>query len=885
MTERRFIEETFPIKEISKESLNDKRQHYGHISSIHNWWARRPLPASRATIYASLITYKKKNNEIKKDKQFICELAKWENSNNLDIIKKARDEILKQYDGFPPKILDPFGGGGAIPLEAYRLGCDTYTSDYNPIAVLILKSILENPINYQSKMEEKISLQPDSENKLVKDFKFWSNWVLNETKKDLDKFYNIDEKEYVPIAYYWSKTIVCDNPSCKKTIPLFGRFVLSTSKKIRIFPKKNKSQIDFLIKNKNDKVSNKSGNIKSSKPTCLMCGTTGPKINSERLKNTPLGEKLIAVILKPKKGSGKIYRIANANDFKNFELAEKELQNKISKFKEKWGIHPIPDEPTPEKGGAGAERAFIFRNFNILNWGEIFNPRQKLAAVVLIDKIRLASEKMIESKNDLNHAKKITLLLSFLLDQVLGKSNNLARWNTSCEKIEYPFSNNSIPMIWDYPESYPLGNSAGGWKSFEKYIISVLEHLTSIPKGTANVKIGSSTNLSYSDEFFDAVFTDPPYYDNIPYSYLSDFYYVWLKRTLNTTYSDFFVTPLTPKSNEIVAYTYDKNFEDSKIFFEKNLSRSCSEIFRVLKKDGIFVIVYAHKSTAGWEALINSLNVAGFVITASWPIHTEMKGRQRGIKSGSLSSSIYLIARKQEKESIGFYREVKKALKIYLDKKLEQLWKEDISGADFFISAIGSAIEVFGKYKKVVDDGDNPISVITLLDDTREIVTNYAINKVIKGEFSDEISKMTRFYILWRWAYGESKVPYDEALKMGQSVGIDLPHELDKSFIVRDSNEFVRLAGPDERDKKISTSDELIDILHLVLLLWKNKKKESWEKLLKDKKLDRSNMFKRVGQAIFESSPPESKEWKWLNGFLAEFRNDDGSSIQSKLYD
>ena len=244
-----------------------------------------------------------------------------------------------------------------------------------------------------------------------------------------------------------------------------------------------------------------------------------------------------------------------------------------------------------------------------------------------------------------------------------------------------------------------------------------------------------------------------------------------------------------------------------------------------------------------------------------------------------------MVGRKLEREPIGFYKEVKKEMKNYLSKKLDLLWNEGIAGADFFISAIGTAIEVFGKYEKVIDDSDNIIETKKLLNDVRKIVTDYAINKVIKGEFSDKISQMTRFYILWRWAYGEAKVPFNDALKMAQSVGIDIEHEWNKGFIVKDK-EIIRVLGPEQRTlHDLKESHDLIDILHNTLLLWKKENRVIVDKFLEEKGYKNSEVLKRVAQAISESLPIESTEKKWLDGFLTGFNaeNSQGTN-QSKLF-
>jgi adenine-specific DNA methylase len=266
----------------------------------------------------------------------------------------------------------------------------------------------------------------------------------------------------------------------------------------------------------------------------------------------------------------------------------------------------------------------------------------------------------------------------------------------------------------------------------------------------------------------------------VPYSHLSDFYYVWLKRTIGDLFPELFSTPLTPKSKEIVAYRDNKTWEEAKHYFEENLKKSFQEISRVLKPNGIATIVYTHKSTSGWETLINSLLESGLVVTASWPIDTERKTRLRARESAALASSIYFVARKIERKENGWYNEVKEEIKKYLHEKLERLWQEGVSGADFFIAGIGSAIEIFGKYKKVTDYEGKIIKADSLLDIVRVIVTDYAIKQILHNGISGEISPLTRFYIIWRYFFKEAKMPFDDARKLAQSEGIDITQEWNK---------------------------------------------------------------------------------------------------------
>ncbi len=379
----------------------------------------------------------------------------------------------------------------------------------------------------------------------------------------------------------------------------------------------------------------------------------------------------------------------------------------------------------------------------------------------------------------------------------------------------------------------------------------------------------SATELPYPDNFFDAVFTDPPYYDNVPYSYLSDFFYVWLKRSIGDLYPELFATPLTPKSKEIVAYTHDKSWQEAKEIFEKNLKKAFEEIHRVLKPNGIAVIVYAHKSTEGWETLINSLLDSGLVITATWPIHTEMKLRLRAQDSAALASSLYIVCRKMERKEVGLFKDVKKEIEEYVPKKLENLWKDGISGADFFIAGIGSAIEVFGKYKMVMDNEGKEVRADRLLEYVREVITNYAVKQILHNGVAGSLSPLTKFYLLYRWTYGSSKVSFDEARKLAQSVGVDITREWDKGFIIKDK-EFIKVLGPKDRDlKDLEDSRELIDVLHRVLLLWKKDRSEEMKKVLVETGYAHDEVFYKVAQAISEVLNPDDEEKRLLDGFLS----------------
>ena len=877
--DRRLIEETFPIKEVSQNSSKEKEERRNNITTIHNWWARRPLSSSRATIFSSLI----KNGYNEKIMHHLIDLSESKNISNFDLLKKSKKFILK-YNKKPIKILDPFSGGGSIPLEALRLGCDVYANDYNPVSFLILKSILEFPKFFVNKQNSNgIVLSYDQTN-LQTEITKWSKRVLELVKEELDEFYSSDDSPHV--SSIWCRVIKCSNPACKADIPLFRNFWLSTKpkRKVAIQPIIKNKDITFrLVGTGYEKIPDNfdpsKGSISSGIAECFVCGKRLEKKEvREQFISKNNDERLVVIIYDPKKRAGKNYRIANEEDFLKYKKAESYLEKKSIEINKEIGINATPDEEFPRNVMMVGEPIGSAQNYHFFEWGDLYNSRQKLTMITFSEKIRLVFTEMIEENYDKKKAIAITTYLALIHSKLADWNNSLTVWLSYMEKQGHTFTRPALSFTWDYCENNPLEKTSGSW------IITtdvVMGSLKIIPKVAENVELfnTSASSLEFSDGFFDAVITDPPYYSNIPYSYLSDFFYVWLKRTLKGIYPELFSTLLSPKADEIVAYSAKKDGKEiGNTIFEEKLSNALKEIYRVLKQEGIAVIVYAHKTTEGWETLINSLLDSGLIVTAAWPIKTEMKMRMTSHDVAALSSSIYIVCRKLEKQPHETYGNVKKQMKEYLDEKLDFLWEQDIRGADFFIAAIGSAIEVFGKYEQITDTSDKEIKVPQLLDDVRKLVSEYTINKVLHGEIGGEISTMTRFYVLWRAAYGQAKVPYDDARKLATSLGVNLEQVWNKGFI-RKEKDIVRVLGPEDRSiEDIKEPTEMIDVLHKVLILWRNGKKDEYEKLLDEAKYAKSDTFRRVGQAISESLP-DTQEKKMLDGFLNQYSS--GESVSN----
>jgi len=423
----------------------------------------------------------------------------------------------------------------------------------------------------------------------------------------------------------------------------------------------------------------------------------------------------------------------------------------------------------------------------------------------------------------------------------------------------------------------------------------VIKHCSEI-NNSCYVNQISATKLEIDDNTLDAVFTDPPYYNSVPYADLSDFFFVWLKRILFNEYSDFLSTPLSPKNDEIcemAGWDSIRYAHKTKKFYEDMIEKAFKEANRVLKPNGIAYIVYAHKSTEAWETIINAILNAGFYLTGSWPIHTEMKNRLRASESAALASSIYMVCRKRNTNETAYYTEVKPAIEKRVHKKLDQFWAEGIGGSDFFISAIGPAVEVFGKYASVEKLSGEKVTVKELLEYVRQVVSEHALNRILKNTQLGGIDNTTRFYLIWRFTYSNAKVMFDDASKLSRAIGFDLEANWDSAGLVKKDKQFISIKGPVERrnddtfhkrivkhfpniSQETLFEDELfpleppsmIDILHQCLIFWGRNDRLTIVKLLEGSGYRNNNHFWQVAQSISDVLPDGEKEKQLLQGFL-----------------
>jgi putative DNA methylase len=872
--DRRLIEDFIPIKEISQESAREKSIRKGHISTLHLWWARRPLVAARAAVYASLIPAPETSQKRTALAKTMIDLCKWEADENT--INKARKAILEaQRDRLglpentslkevpPPKVLDMFAGGGAIPLESLRLGCETYAIDLNPVAHIIELCTLVYPQKYGQKLAEEVEK--------------WGNWVIEKVRSEIGDLYPEivvgegieDNKEQMelfepqtkqlglsfnrklnPVAYLWTRTVKCPNPSCGASVPLVRQtWLCKKSKKyvaLRVIPNHKTKKVDFEVVEATSEKElgfNPAEGSSRGNSTCSHCGTTvNVKYVKEEGKAGRIGQHLMAIVCTIPGAQGKTY--LSGTDYQWYIPDEVAILERLDKLCKETGL-TIPDEPLPDYGVLG----FRVQPYGLVEWSHLFTPRQLLSLMTFVKWVRLAYKEIVNSGFDEELAKAICTYLGLATTKAANRGSNLGVYHTGRETIESPISNGRLPMCWDFPETNPIGASSGNWTDGLKYTTEAMRTLILI-NNSAVVKRQTSQELKLLDNSLDAIITDPPYFDAVPYADLSDYFYVWLKRSIGYLYSEHFSGQLTPKKNEAIMEPSRHGGDKQKAAqaYQDMMHKAFCEANRVLKNDGIIVVVYAHKTTAGWSTLIDSLRRAKFTITEAFPIDTEQPGGLRSLRA-SLASSIFLIARKRTTSSVGDYAsDVQPLLKQIIQERVKTLMENDVSGADLVIACVGAGLRAYTQYETVELPNGEELDASSFLDEVQKEVAETILKEVLgcdqKGVSA--VDKPTQYYILARYEYGEAIVEFDEANVLARGVGVELDGaggltDGKLALVHKDKNK-VKLRNYQERGKyeelgilnlekqqrfnekpqALGITPTLIDILHRLLWLAEN---------------------------------------------------------------
>ena len=654
--EQRVIDNSIPVKIISDESSSENLAN--SPKTIHQWFARRPLAASRALAYAALVALPDDENDAKKIQDTLKTISK--NNVGSESCSEAKKHILKTYGGRTPRVLDPFGGGGIIPLECMRLGCEVYSNDYNPVAAIVQKCTLEYPQKY------------NEAGRLVNDLKHWCKKIEVELKAEFEQHF--PRKNGTISEIIWVRTIPCPMSGCGAHIPLMHSFKLS-NKGIYAYPKWSGHELSFDITRESDfkAFAHMKGTIARKSALCIHCGgTVSSNMVNKLLVDHPYLDAMVAVIERHKRI--KIIRSVTQDDIAAYLSCEMGVNALYKTFTEKYGIDPIADVAvsTPSGKECGVDGAYWSANRpsskGLNRWSSFYNLRQKFVLATLLNKIRLL-EKTLLKHYDQKYVICIMCYFALMLDHVAIMNSRLTRWVDDM-RPKAAIDGSSIEARELYVETNPLDKVYGMYGRMN-HICKGVTQAANVHGKPATISCKSATRFKYENGFFDAIFTDPPYYDMKEYAELSDYYYVWLKRSIGHLFPDWFEAALSPKSEEMIrndnkAIRY--NSKDglklkTKQYFETMLSKSFKEITRMLADNGVCTIVYSHTGLDSWESLINSIKNSGLVITAAWPILSESEKRKSALKTASLNSTIYMACRKIKKMENGHYKTVKNELR------------------------------------------------------------------------------------------------------------------------------------------------------------------------------------------------------------------------------
>lgn len=997
---KKLIEVALPVKEISAESVRDKSIRHGHISTLHLWWARRPLPVCRAVVFASLVPdpcdencpqafrdavadllgsgrnpgdpykpykdipytaaadpmednhrnrllmfigkfsdtwiHNEQHGKTTPSKEQLSDysLIKWESKNNDRIIGKARkliwvahnaEEAVKKGLAPPdypllaaefdaawaaiqgaeaalyatpdrhldmpdvqskekalqdaiesfldrmPRVFDPFAGGGAIPLEAARLGCRTFANDLNPVAHIIEKASLEFPQKYSKPIvysltefeklygEETLqTIAPEDliykngkisgvriANRLAFDVEFYAKKLLAMTEAEIGHLYPADEKGNKPVAYYWARVATCANPSCRAQVPLLKQFYLvnKDGKKIYLSPIINGKEISFEIKKGICEYIGWNNRVTLN---CPICGSiTDTSSLKQQFRNGQISERLLATIMEAT--NNKEYRLPTRTEL--------EIINNV----------PIASERPTEKLAAGNKRDIILAGWGINAYGEMFSSRQQL----LMQKLLSCFSRLKQVKND-QYYNAIYHLLGILISRISVANTKFGVWHTGRETLERPMGRQSLPMVFDFPESNPFCSSSGSYVNQLEWIVRYIDNESSHPFTVTCNNASSSEATQIEPKSMYAVITDPPYYDAIAYADLSDFFYVWLKRSLSDIYPFMFAFPQTPKTEECTSlkHYHHGNDKEAKGHFENKLL----QIFSIIEKQtsGLISIMFAHQSTEAWTTLCNSIINANMNITGSWANDTEMTGALKTDKA-FLASSVTVACRPSQRQGTGEFRRVRSAIEERVRHQVKYLYELGFRGADLLTACFGQAVSVFGQYEHVEKADGSEVTVAELLEMAREA----AFNAIVSDIATDDA---TRFYIGWLNLFGFSPAEHDEIRRVTQiGLTIEVNDLLYHHILFRHGNQ-ESLAGYKQRiqaNPKLGENPDsfAIDQAHRMMHLFHNAARASLVEFIRLHAPTAQHILWRVLTSLAEVLPKGSEDEKAATGLLANQEN------------
>lgn len=841
---KKLIEVALPLDAINAASVREKSIRHGHPSTLHLWWARRPLATARAVIWASLVddpsshpeqfpTVDEQATERKRLFGILEKLVVWENSNSVDVLDAAQAEIMKSTNNKPPEFLDPFAGGGAIPLEAQRLGLKAHAHDLNPVAVMINKSMIDfparfsnvQPVNPQANQFGKASGYTGA-NGIGEDVRYYGEWIKEEAYKRIGHLY---PKAIVPkeqgggtatvIAWIWARKVKCQNPACGCEMPLIRSFALSKKKgkEAYIEPVVVNNKIVYQVR-----LGKKypEGTVKRSGAKCIFCEQPVDfnYIRSEA-KAGRMTEELIGII-----GEGVRGRVFCP------PTVEQEIAARLEE------PETTPNTVLPEKA-----LGFRVQAYGMLRHKDLFTNRQ-LTALTTLGTLVHEVQDIIEQDarkagmsgetvslaeggtGTLAYSQAVSVYLSFLVDQIANHESTICSWNAPNTQMRSTFARQAIPMVWDFAECNLFSNSSGSFDNLHGRLCKAFTSLGMLPQGEAK-QFDAQSDCGLRNIM---ISTDPPYYDNIGYADLSDYFYVWMRMGLKETFPKLFRTMLVPKAEELIAtpFRFDGNVDAACSFFENGMYEAFRQVNIYATEDIPVTIYYAFKqndsaddeytndeqkeqssASSGWETMLSAVIRAGFAITGTWPMRTEKPGRSVGIGNNALASSIVLVCRKRSEKAQSitrrnFINELKRELKPALQK----LQQSNIAPVDLAQSAIGPGMGVFSKYKMVLEANGSPMSVRSALQIINQELDHYFT------ELDGELDRDSRFCVDLYAQYAFNDVKFGEADVLARAKNTSV-EKLRINDLLYAEKGIVRLLTRDEITERTATKVKNIWLL------------------------------------------------------------------------
>jgi putative DNA methylase len=772
---KKLIEVALPLEAINRESAREKSIRHGHPSTLHLWWARRPLAACRAILFASYVddpaahpdrfpTEEAQQAERERLFKIIEDLVKWDNTTNEGVLKAAREEILRSCDGDPPPVYDPFCGGGSIPLEAQRLGLTAYASDLNPVAVLITKALIEIPPRFAGRPP----VHPDDGSSkalgswtgargLAEDVRYYGKWMRDEAERRIGHLYpkvklppEHGSGEATVIAWIWARTVKSPNPAWDGPMPLVRSFALSTKKGketwVQPVVDREKKRVLFEIRTG---AGCPDGTVSRSGAVCLATGTPVPlDYIREEGRAGRMGSQLMAIVAEGARG--RIY------------VAPDETQEGVARS-------ALAPEEAPETDLFDYPGRINVVRYGLTKHRDLFTARQLVALDSLSDLVADVRAEVIKDGGSREYAAAVSTYLGLVVSRMTDYLSTITTWasNPQMEILRNTFARQALPMTWDFAEGNPFASSSGSIEILVSWITKVLDRLPA----SGRVLVTQVDATAVSPEEPVVWITDPPYYDNVIYADLSDFFYVWLRRSLKDLEPDLFSTLLVPKAQELIANPY--RHEGSKLaangHFEAGMGRAF-ERMRVTQAFGYpMTVIYAFKqaeeseagggiASTGWQTMLEGLLRAGLSVHGTWPLRSERSGRMLSVGTNALASSIALVCRRRsDQAALATRKDFIAALKAELPEALRHLQQGNIAPVDLAQAAIGPGMAVFSRYARVVEADGSAMTVRSALG-----LINQLLDETLAEQEAD-FDGDTRWAVAWFEQYGLNPGPFGMA--------------------------------------------------------------------------------------------------------------------------